>query len=309
MAPINTATADGWKPGSKITVKERPVRIVSRLPLLSWAAVVAFLIIAALVYGWSVRDRNYLTAETGIGYWLGIIGGSLMLLQLSYSFRKKIGFMRRWGRVKYWFQIHMFIGVMAPLLIMFHANFGLGSMNSNIALFSMLLVVFSGIIGRYIYSKIHMGLYGRRATLQDVQSAFERQQHVMKEIVAAEPQFADRLQRIERRLLNHGMSLFGQLFVAPFLSIRMAWYRFMLQRRMGAVLRRLAVEHKWSFLKRRAKRRQANRVIRGYLHSLRGVVEFDFYARLFALWHVLHIPLFTMLVVSGIVHVVAVHMY
>jgi len=173
----------------------------------------------------------------------------------------------------------------------------------------MLLVVFSGIVGRYIYSKIHMGLYGRRATLQDVQGAFARQQHVMHEIVAAEPEFADRLQRIEHRLLNHRMSLFGQIFTVPFLSLNIAWYRFMLRRRMGSILRRLAVEHGWSLLKRRAKRRQANRVINGYLYSLRGVVEFAFYARLFALWHVLHIPLFTMLVVSGIVHVIAVHMY
>jgi hypothetical protein len=31
--------------------------------------------------------------------------------------------------------------------------------------------------------------------------------------------------------------------------------------------------------------------------------------RLFALWHVLHVPFLYLLVVSGIVHVVAVHMY
>ena len=309
MPPINAATADGWKPDQANPVKERPVQVGPRLTLLSWAALVALILIVALAYGWSVRDRHYLTAESGIGYWLGITGGVFMLLQLAYTLRKKLGFMRRWGRVKYWFQIHMLVGVLAPVLIMFHANFGLGSMNSNIALFSMLLVVFSGIVGRYIYSKIHMGLYGRRATLQDVQAAFALQQHVMHEIVSAEPDFADCLKRIEHRLLNHGMSLFGQLFTVPFLTLRIAWHRLMLRRRIGSVLRRLAVENEWPLLKRRAKCRQANRVINGYLYSLRGVVEFSFYARLFALWHVLHIPLFTMLVVSGIVHVVAVHMY
>jgi len=308
MPPSNLTTADGWKPGSD-TVKERPVRAVSRSPLLSWAALVALLLIMALIYGWWVRDRHYLTAENGVGYWLGIAGGVFMLMQLGYSLRKKLGFMRRWGRVRYWFQIHMFVGVLAPVLIMFHANFGLGSMNSNIALFSMLLVVFSGIVGRYIYSKIHMGLYGRRATLQDVQGAFSRQQHVMHEVVAADPEFEGRLQRIEYRFLNHGMSLFGQVFTVPFLSLSIAWHRVMLRRRMSVILGRLAVELGWSLLKRRAKRRQASRVINGYLYSLRSVAEFDFYARLFALWHVLHIPLFTMLVVSGIVHVIAVHMY
>jgi len=176
-------------------------------------------------------------------------------------------------------------------------------------LFSMLLVVFSGIIGRYIYSKIHMGLYGRQATHQEIQGAFSRQQHVMHEIVSVDPEFEDRLQQIEHRLLNHGMSLFSQVFTVPFLFLRIAWYRFMLRYRINFVLRRLAVRHDWSVLKGRAKRRQATRVINGYLYSLRSIVEFDFYTRLFALWHVLHIPLFTMLVVSGIVHVIAVHMY
>lgn len=309
MSPTNAATADDWKAGSAKAVNESSPTITSRFPLLSWAAFVTLMIILALAYGWSVRDRHYLTAEHGVGYWLGIVGGVLMFLQLAYTLRKKLGFMRRWGRVKYWFQIHMFVGVLAPVLIMFHANFGLGSMNSNIALLSMLLVVFSGIIGRYIYSKIHLGLYGRRATLRDVQSAFDRQQHVMHEILGVDPAFQERLHRIEERLLSHRMSLFGQLFTAPFLPLRIFWYRFMLRRRVSAILRRLATERSWTSLKRQAKRRQAGKVINGYLYSLRGVVEFALFTRLFALWHVLHIPLFTMMVISGIVHVIAVHMY
>jgi hypothetical protein len=33
------------------------------------------------------------------------------------------------------------------------------------------------------------------------------------------------------------------------------------------------------------------------------------YERLFALWHVLHVPLVYMLVAAAIAHIVAVHMY
>ena len=39
------------------------------------------------------------------------------------------------------------------------------------------------------------------------------------------------------------------------------------------------------------------------------VMEFESYERLFSLWHVLHLPLFFMLLIAGIVHVVAVHVY
>jgi len=45
------------------------------------------------------------------------------------------------------------------------------------------------------------------------------------------------------------------------------------------------------------------------LQTMRRALEFDAYERLFSLWHVLHLPLFFMLVIAGIVHVIAVHVY
>ena len=39
------------------------------------------------------------------------------------------------------------------------------------------------------------------------------------------------------------------------------------------------------------------------------VAQFSLYERLFALWHILHLPIFFLMVLSAIVHVVAVHMY
>jgi hypothetical protein len=45
------------------------------------------------------------------------------------------------------------------------------------------------------------------------------------------------------------------------------------------------------------------------LEAGRRTSEFQTYARLFSYWHVLHIPLFFMLLISAIVHVVAVNLY
>jgi hypothetical protein len=39
------------------------------------------------------------------------------------------------------------------------------------------------------------------------------------------------------------------------------------------------------------------------------VAAFEAYERLFSLWHVLHLPLFFMLLIAGIVHVIAVNVY
>ena len=53
----------------------------------------------------------------------------------------------------------------------------------------------------------------------------------------------------------------------------------------------------------------ARELTRRHIDAVRRVTELTTYERLFSLWHVLHLPLFFMLLVAGIVHVVAVHVY
>jgi hypothetical protein len=46
-----------------------------------------------------------------------------------------------------------------------------------------------------------------------------------------------------------------------------------------------------------------------YFRSLRRAGSLAVYERLFSLWHVLHLPLIVLLIITAIVHVVAVHLY
>ncbi|MDH5345565.1 MAG: hypothetical protein OEW59_07355, partial [Gammaproteobacteria bacterium] len=50
-----------------------------------------------VVLGWLVRDFDLINPEAGVGYWLGIIGGSMMLTLLLYPLRKRFRFMSRLG--------------------------------------------------------------------------------------------------------------------------------------------------------------------------------------------------------------------
>ena len=61
---------------------------------------------------------------------------------------------------------------------------------------------------------------------------------------------------------------------------------------------------------RRARlRTAASSYIDARLGATRRVVEFSAFEQLFSLWHALHMPLFVMLLIAGVVHVVAVHVY
>jgi len=46
-----------------------------------------------------------------------------------------------------------------------------------------------------------------------------------------------------------------------------------------------------------------------YFDRIVRLADFSVYERLFSLWHVLHIPLFFMMIISGVIHVFAVHIY
>jgi hypothetical protein len=266
----------------------------------------AYVLVMFLIYaGWQQRPEWPLTAESGSGYALGIIGGSLMLLLMLYPLRKHLRCMRKLGPTKYWFRTHMLFGVLGPVCILFHSGFQLGSLNSNIALFCMLIVASSGLVGRYFYIRIHHGLYGRKATLQELQQHSRLIGEALTEKLTTIPWILERIQRFEKSVSKQSTSLIGSLWTLLSLGIR-TWLLYLLFR-FASDAKRYSLSNGYTVNRRY--RTHLNRHIGAHLASIRKVAEFRFYERFFAIWHVLHYPLFLMLVVSGIVHVIAVHMY
>lgn len=112
-------------------------------------------IIAALLslLGWFLPLHDYLTPKNGVGYWMGIVGASMMLLLLTYSLRKRYKFLDWTPVLSRWFNAHIFLGLYGPVLILYHCGYSLGAFNSNIALWSMITVAISGVIGRFLYNR------------------------------------------------------------------------------------------------------------------------------------------------------------
>jgi len=266
-------------------------------------------ILVALFIGWENRGERYLTAESGAGYVLGIVAAALMLLMLLYSARKRLRFMRRWGAVKHWFRIHMLFGILGPTVALFHANFQLGSLNSNVALASMLLVVASGLIGRYIYSRIHYGLFGSRATLDQLRQDTEIERHQLAIVFAFSPTIADRLRRFEDRALAPARNVGRSAARILLIGLWARWIRFSTHRAAVKALRLEARRRRWGRRERRLRRQLVRDYLDVYMATIRRTVQLAFFERLFALWHVLHVPFFVMLALASVVHVVAVHWY
>ena len=273
------------------------------------SAVFTVLVVAALIVGWLQRDEGHLTPERGLGYWLGIGGGVAMLLLLLYPLRKRIQFLRIFGSVPNWFRIHMILGIIGPVLILFHANFKLGSANSNVALFSMLLVAGSGIAGRYIYGKIHLGLYGRRANVADIIADANEYKVDLADDLPLANHIVQALNAFSADALKPSAGLISGAVRLMTLGTKARRSRRQLLNDARAVIAVQADVSGWS----RRVQRQHVKAVRDHLNlffvAVRKAAAFVFYERLFSLWHVLHLPLFFLLILTAILHVIAVHTF
>jgi len=258
---------------------------------------VLYLLAATVIYsGWQFSGERPLTAEHGPGYALGITGASLMLMLMLYPLRKHARFMQRMGKVSYWFRMHMLLGILGPVCILFHSSFRLGSTNSNVALFCMLAVASSGLVGRHLYTRIHHGLYGRKASLQELREHADKLGASLGKLLETSPRIAARLEKYEARATHPPAGIIGSFLFLCSLGMR-TWFsytvlRLSTTRSLPGAQRRILLQH-----------------IGARMECIRKLAQFQFYTRLFSAWHVLHFPLFLMMILSGCIHVVAVHMY
>jgi hypothetical protein len=157
------------------TVAEKlPAAPATKGPRLHWPLLWTLVVTGVLIWGSHAHLERYITPQRGLGYWLGIIGGSMMVLLLSIRRASARRGCAGLAVFQVWFEIHMMLGLVGPTLVLFHAGFSLGATNSNVALICMLLVAGSGVIGRYIYTRLHAHLDGNEDTLEQLKAVGDR---------------------------------------------------------------------------------------------------------------------------------------
>jgi hypothetical protein len=266
-------------------------------------------VVVAVLIGWLNRDEGHLTPESGLGYWLGIAGAASMLLLLLYPLRKRMKFMRVLGKVAFWFRLHMFLGLVGPALILFHSNFKLGSLNSNAALSAMLIVAASGIVGRYFYGKIHLGLYGRKAELKEILADADAFKRLLGDGLPVADQVIEQLNAFTKRVMSSPTGVLASFWSLPALAVRTRITRMHLLEDARRLIRAEGRRRGWSRRERRQRVAEVERLVTLHFAAVKKAATFAFFERLFALWHVLHLPMFFLLVLAAIIHVVAVHLY
>ena len=268
----------------------------------------ASLIAAVLTLAWFERHEGYLAADSGIGYWLGIAGASVMGFLILYPLRKRFKFLNWTGRIASWFRVHMALGILGPTFVILHTNFNLGSLNSRLALFTMLVVVASGIIGRYLYSKVHKGLYGVHAELRDIYGDLAVLKNSLGSQLGHDAAIEKELERYLPADAPTGTVAKG-LVSALTARTRTSRSR---RRVIAAVKSHMSAAPqfaKWRWGQRRRYLKAVDGHLRVYFAAVKKAERLTFFERLFGLWHHLHVPLFVLLFLTVVIHIVAVHRY
>ena len=265
--------------------------------------------VALVAVAWLVSRYGTYKSGSLLGYNLGLAGGVALLVILLYPLRKRVRFLHAWGAAKGWFAVHMTCGILGPLLILVHSKFHIGSINAGVALISMLLVAASGLVGRFIYVRIHHGLYGTRMTQAELQAQVGFNSGEVRSKLSFAPRVEQWLREFEATAVGRPKNIVHGMWRFLSLGARARLVRRQCQQEFARVYRMHARTFKWDAAVQQRHLAGGRAVIAEFLAGAQRVAQFSRYERLFSLWHVLHVPFLWMMVFSAIAHVVAVHAY
>jgi hypothetical protein len=96
-------------------------------------------------------DRELLNPGAPIGHGYGVVGTALILTNLLYVVRRRLA-SARLGSMRAWLNLHATTGLFGTLLVAFHSAFQLRSPIATTTMIALSVVVFTGIIGRFIFA-------------------------------------------------------------------------------------------------------------------------------------------------------------
>ncbi len=137
-----------------------------------WLALAACLVIGGIYTGVFLLTQRIPPAYEFFGHTLGVLGFILMLMtETLYSLRKRSR-LARWGRMADWLQFHIFTGIVGPFMVLLHTSWKFNGLAGVTTVLTGVIVV-SGFIGRYIYTRIPRTADGIEADapFSDVQKA------------------------------------------------------------------------------------------------------------------------------------------
>jgi hypothetical protein len=251
--------------------------------------IMAFIVIAVTIYlthlGYSfyqtpIEERFYhpayhqLGASGILGQGLGIVGTLIIAFGVwGYIYAKKTLRFEKYVRLKYLLEFHIFLCTLGPIMVLFHTTFKFGGLIS-VGFWSMVVVVLSGIVGRYIYIQIPRTLSGKALSYEEIQNELSRS-----------------LMEIRRLMVSTGKDV--SLLSADLKGVRAE---------DSIVFDGLKNQIRQAEIGGKPKR-EALKILRKMQITRFRMQRLDKMQRLFSYWHIFHKPFAIIMMVIVIVHI------
>lgn len=232
-------------------------------------------------------ENQSLKASGIIGHGLGIIGSLMIVFAVfSYMARKRIHLFSRIGILKYWLEMHIFLCTLGPVLIVFHTTFKFGGIVA-VSFWSMVAVVLSGVIGRFIYIQIPRSIEGRELSLLELDDLKAETNKQLRKTVTLDENIYELIDNSAENKSKRSGNLFWR------------------SREETVAIKKIRIELKLQNVPR-DKTREIIQSFKDQISLKRKIERLVTMQKLFEYWHVAHLPFALVMLVIMIIHVVVV---
>jgi len=240
-----------------------------------------------------VPAHDLFASSAILGHGYGVVGAGMMIVGVAgYAVRKRTSGMRRWGRLSRWLQVHIFLCTLGPYLVLLHTTFRFGGIVA-VAFWSMVLVVASGVFGRYVYARIPKTIHGHFLTLEMLEARRGEAAEAIRSRFGLEEGVVESLFQNARPPRPSGA------LHALLLAIRFDLGQRRARRHLKSLLQSMGESPR--------ARRELEDTLREEGRRELQIALLHPFQRLFRYWHVFHLPLaIVMLLILGVHVAVAV---
>lgn len=245
----------------------------------------------------SYEDRffnplNKLLKPSGlIGHGFGIIGSLMMIIGVAmYMVRKRSRKMIRLGLLRHWLEMHIFLCSVGPILVLYHTAFKFGGIVA-VSFWSMVAVVVSGVVGRFIYVQIPRSIHGQEYSLDELKLLnFGYTETLRKDYNLQE----DLLKR-----LDHFRSIESYKALGFFSVMRIIVHDHFENRLLIHQIRKELVKKNISH----KSINEITKLCKSKLILTRKIVLLHSVQKIFRYWHIIHLPFALVMLVIMLIHV------
>lgn len=264
--------------------------VIGVLAILVASTVSVLLYIGYDYYSIPLEERHFhalnqsFKASGVVGHGLGIIGSLFIILGVfSYMVRKRFRFFSRIGILKHWLEFHIFLCTLGPFLVLFHTTFKFGGIVA-LSFWSMVAVFLSGIVGRYIYLQIPRSIEGNELSLHEMEEQRDEMNKQLRQSVTLDESIYELTNSFPGGGKSH--SIFWGLNKEERVALR----------RLRSELKRQSIPNK-----------RSGEIVQQFKDQLRlkkRIERLVTMQKLFAYWHVAHLPFALIMLIVMIIHVV-----